>query len=137
MCWSIKESGDVLSKLKSRGFRATSLSTYDFSTLYTTLPHIFAYFLLFFLLLEVKSMQRSGTEAIRTQIQPSKPKREITNFTNSQNIKRTYGQQSEQLFPKRWPFSNRNRTKNKMNTQNVKRHGHRNSEKLGNNGDAL
>ena len=28
-----------LSKLKSRGFRATSLSTYDFSTLYTTLPH--------------------------------------------------------------------------------------------------
>ena len=29
----------VLNKLKSRGFRATSLSTYDFSTLYTTLPH--------------------------------------------------------------------------------------------------
>ena len=27
------------SLLKSRGFRATSLSTYDFSTLYTTLPH--------------------------------------------------------------------------------------------------
>ena len=37
--WSIKNSGDVLSKLKCRGFRATSLSTYDFSTLYTTLPH--------------------------------------------------------------------------------------------------
>ena len=34
-----KKSGEVLSKLKSRGFRATSLSTYDFSTLYTTLPH--------------------------------------------------------------------------------------------------
>ena len=34
-----KNSGEVLSKLKSRGFRATSLSTYDFSTLYTTLPH--------------------------------------------------------------------------------------------------
>ena len=32
-------SGEVLNKLKSRGFRATSLSTYDFSTLYTTLPH--------------------------------------------------------------------------------------------------
>ena len=31
-------SGEVLSKLKCRGFRATSLSTYDFSTLYTTLP---------------------------------------------------------------------------------------------------
>ena len=31
--------GEVLNKLKSRGFRTTSLSTYDFSTLYTTLPH--------------------------------------------------------------------------------------------------
>ena len=39
MFWSIKNSCEVLSKLKSRGFRATSLSTYDFSTLYTTLPH--------------------------------------------------------------------------------------------------
>ena len=29
----------IYAKLKSRGFRATSLSTYDFSTLYTTLPH--------------------------------------------------------------------------------------------------
>ena len=37
--WSIKNSGEVLNKLKSRAFRATSLSTYDFSTLYTTLPH--------------------------------------------------------------------------------------------------
>ena len=37
--WSIKNSGEVLNKLKSKGFRATSLSTYDFSTLYTTLPH--------------------------------------------------------------------------------------------------
>ena len=34
-----KISGEVLSKLKSRGFHTTSLSTYDFSTLYTTLPH--------------------------------------------------------------------------------------------------
>ena len=37
--WSIKNSGEVLNKLNTRGFRATSLSTYDFSTLYTTLPH--------------------------------------------------------------------------------------------------
>ena len=65
---------------------------------------------------KVKSMQRSGTEAIRTQIQPSKPKREITEITNSQNTKRTYDQLSEQLFPKRWPLSNRNRTKNNINT---------------------
>ena len=34
-----KNSGEVLSKLKCRGFHATSLSTYDFFTLYTTLPH--------------------------------------------------------------------------------------------------
>ena len=37
--WSIKNSGEVLNKLKSRGFCATSLLTYDFSTLFTTLPH--------------------------------------------------------------------------------------------------
>ena len=39
MFWSIVNSGEVLNKLKSRGFRATSWSTYDFSTLFTTLPH--------------------------------------------------------------------------------------------------
>ena len=37
--WSIKNSGEILSKLKSRDFLASVLSTYDFSTLYTTLPH--------------------------------------------------------------------------------------------------
>ena len=37
--WSIKNSGEILNKLKSKGFLASSLSTYDFSTLYTTLPH--------------------------------------------------------------------------------------------------
>ena len=35
--WSIKSSCEVSNKLKSLGFRASSLSTYDFSTLYTTL----------------------------------------------------------------------------------------------------
>ena len=39
MFWSIIVFGKVLSKIKDRGFQATSLSTYDFSTLYTTLPH--------------------------------------------------------------------------------------------------
>ena len=39
MFWPIKNSGEVLSKLKDRGFQATSLSTYDFSTLNTTLPY--------------------------------------------------------------------------------------------------
>ena len=35
--WSIKSSGEFLDKLKARDFNATSLSTYDFSSLYTTL----------------------------------------------------------------------------------------------------
>ena len=39
MFWPIKKSGEVLSKLKDIGYQATSLSTYDFSTLYTTFPH--------------------------------------------------------------------------------------------------
>ena len=37
--WSIKNSNDVLYKFKSKNFKASKLSTYDFSTLYTTLPH--------------------------------------------------------------------------------------------------
>ena len=37
--WSIKNSSEILIKFKSRGFLASGLSTYDFSTLYTTLPH--------------------------------------------------------------------------------------------------
>ena len=36
--WSVKNSGEVLSKLHSIKV-AKLLSTYDFSTLYTTLPH--------------------------------------------------------------------------------------------------
>ena len=37
--WSIFNSGEILDKLKARDLNATSLSTYHFSTLYTTLPH--------------------------------------------------------------------------------------------------
>ena len=37
--WPIINSGEVLSKLKDIGYQAMSLSTYDFSNLYTTLPH--------------------------------------------------------------------------------------------------
>ena len=36
---SIKNSGEILNKSKSRGCLASGLSTYDFSTLYTSLPH--------------------------------------------------------------------------------------------------
>ena len=39
MFWPIKNSGEVLSKLKDIGYQAASLSTYELSTLYTTLPH--------------------------------------------------------------------------------------------------
>ena len=34
-----KTSNDVLNKFRSKNFQASKLSTYDFSTLYTTLPH--------------------------------------------------------------------------------------------------
>ena len=37
--WSIKNSGEIVDKLKARDFKAMSLSTYDYSTLYITLPH--------------------------------------------------------------------------------------------------
>ena len=37
--WSIKNSGGILNKLMSRGFLASGFSTYDFSTLYSILPH--------------------------------------------------------------------------------------------------
>ena len=37
--WWIKTSNDVLNKFTSKNFQASKLSTYDFSTLYTTLPH--------------------------------------------------------------------------------------------------
>ena len=38
--WSIENSSEVLDKLKARDFNATSLSTYDFSTLYNTIALI-------------------------------------------------------------------------------------------------
>ena len=37
--FGLKNSGEILDKLKATDFHATSLSTYDISTVYTTLPH--------------------------------------------------------------------------------------------------
>ena len=37
--WSIKNSIEILNKLKAKGFQASTISAYDFSTLYPTLPH--------------------------------------------------------------------------------------------------
>ena len=34
-----KNSTEILNKLKTKGFQASTISTYDFSTLYTTLPY--------------------------------------------------------------------------------------------------
>ena len=49
-------------------------------------------------LVEVNSMQK--TEAIRTQIQPSKPKREITNITNSEIQREHMFNRVSSYFPK-------------------------------------
>ena len=37
--WSIKNTNDILLKLKNIDYQASYISCYDFSTLYTTLPH--------------------------------------------------------------------------------------------------
>ena len=37
--WSIKNSGEILSKFDQKDFNISSVNTYDFSTLYTSLPH--------------------------------------------------------------------------------------------------
>ena len=37
--WFIKNSSEIFNRLKTKGFQASTISTYDFSTLYTTLPH--------------------------------------------------------------------------------------------------
>ena len=68
--------------------------------------------------LKVKSMQRSGPEAIRTEIQPSKPKRETTLAHGLEN-KRIYGHRVSSYFPN-CGLSNPNRTKNNINTRKVK-----------------
>ena len=39
LIWFIKNSGEILNKIRSRGFLASGLFTYDFSSPYTTLPH--------------------------------------------------------------------------------------------------
>ena len=66
------------------------------------------------LLKNVTSKLCQGSGPIRTQILSSKPKREISKLTNRHYTRRTYGQSSEQLLPKRWPLSNIDRTKNNL-----------------------
>ena len=37
--WSIKNSSEVIEKLRMRNFQGSQVSSFDFSTLYTSLPH--------------------------------------------------------------------------------------------------
>ena len=37
--WSIKNSSEVIEKLRLRNFRGSQVSSFDFSTLYTSMPH--------------------------------------------------------------------------------------------------
>jgi hypothetical protein len=37
--WSVKNSTEILDKFKVKNYQASSVSTYDLSTPYTTLPH--------------------------------------------------------------------------------------------------
>ena len=116
--WSIKNSGEVLSKLKCRGFRATSLSTYDFSTLYTTLPHnlikeklldliewtfkralkTMVHFIWHVMTEKGTSRQRSGKGAIRKRFPLQKPRWEKTKLTIRYLYHETYRKPNEQLF---------------------------------------
>ena len=60
-------------------------------------PSYISYMFILYIQQKGISMQISGTETIRTQIQPSKRKREISKITNSQNTKRRYGQRMQSL----------------------------------------
>ena len=40
-CWSVKKSSEVIEKLRLRNFQGSQVSSFDFSTLYTSLPHDF------------------------------------------------------------------------------------------------
>ena len=51
---------------------------------------------------------------------PQSQNGKITVVKNYQNTKRTYGQPNGQLFTKRWPLRNQNRTKNNMSKHKVK-----------------
>ena len=100
---------------KSPGYESILIGRNNFCFKNTTINQLKA------ISLKSKTYAKPNTEEIRTQIQPSEQKREMTKITNSQNTKRTYGQSGKQLLPKRWPLSNLNRTNYNINTHTVKR----------------
>ena len=67
--WSIKNLDEILDKLKARDLDATSLSTYDFSTLYTTLPHNLLKINLLILLKEPSREKALPTLHVMTEMQ--------------------------------------------------------------------
>ena len=87
--WSTKNSGEILDKLKARDFNATSLSTYDFSTPYTTLPHYLIIDLLIGLI--ERTFQREGSPYLacydRNALTSEKPKKNIIHGHVKINVK--------------------------------------------------
>ena len=71
-------------------------------------------------IVKVRSVQRPGTEAIGTQIQPSRPKREMTYIIKSQNTKENIW--SAELAANSQKVAIQQQNKNSMNTHRVKRH---------------
>ena len=70
--WSIKNSGEILNELKSKNVLACCLSTYDFSTLYTTLPHNLVKEILNLLNKLLTEMAYNGKNTLFTFEQPNK-----------------------------------------------------------------
>ena len=71
-------------------------------------------------------MQRSRIEAITTQTQPSKPKREITNIQIVKIQREHMVNRVSSYFPKGGHSATETELKSNMNTHKVKRH--RNSD---------
>ena len=73
-------------------------------------------------------MQRLGSEAIRTQIEPSKPKREMIKIINSIVQREHMDNRVSSYFPKGGHIATQIEQENNMNTRMVKRHRYSNTK---------
>ena len=80
--WSIKNSNEVVNKFKSKGFKNSKLSTYDFFTLYTTLPHKLIKDILTDLIERTFSLEKTKTTKKTTTTTTTT----TTKKTNKQNL---------------------------------------------------
>ena len=80
--------------LKARDFNATSLSTYDFSTLYTTLPHNLIKDKLIDLI--ERAFQREGSAYFACNDRNA--------FFTSENLKKNIMHGLVKMYVMRWPF---------------------------------